>query len=204
MLRPNIVMDEPPTTITVGGLSYKVATDFRIWIDVMRDMRDMVPDAESEDDILHNSEIVTIVSAKVLGRPIKWEGIEQIGEFISEVTGFLKGYPQAPVESDSRERAQTYSFEYDLAPICIAFRKYYGIDISYRQEEPLHWWIFLEYFRNLCGDDLMILKLMEIRGYSGKDKELRRQASRFALPVEQTYDEKKALEEIADEFYGAR
>lgn len=203
MTRPNIIMDAPPTAITVGGLSYTIETDFRVWIDVLHDMRQLIPDATSEEDIRTNAEIVTLLAIKITGKPIVWESIEQITDFVRAVSDFLRGYPQPPVGDGGKTGVQTYSFDHDLGAICIAFKKYYGEDISYTRKEPMHWWIFMEYFRNLCGDDLMILKLMEIRGYDGKDKELRKQAARFALPVEQTAAEKRALQEIADEFYGA-
>lgn len=203
MLRPNIVMDAPPTAITVGGLLYSIETDFRIWIDVASDMRKLIPEAREDEEIVHNAEIITIICVKIMGKPIAWESAEQIMDFIAEITQFMAGYPQPPIGASESAGAQTYSFDYDLNSIAVAFRKYYGIDITYTQEEPLHWWLFLEYFRNLCGDDLMILKLMEIRGYDGKDKELRKQAARFALPVEQTEAERRVLQDIADEFYGA-
>ena len=204
MIHPNIVMDAPPTSLEVGGLSYSIETDFRVWIDVLADMKKLLPVQETDMDILHNAEIITFVSIKLMGKPIKWESMEQIADFIAAVAKFSTGYPQPPVSSSGTENpVQTYSFDYDINAIAIAFKKYYGIDITYANKEPLHWWLFLEYFRNLCGDDLLILKLMEIRGYTGKDKELRKQAARFALPIEQTEAEKRMMDDIADEFYGA-
>ena len=40
MIRPNLAQDAPPTEITVGGVAYSINTDFRVWIDVLRNMRD--------------------------------------------------------------------------------------------------------------------------------------------------------------------
>ena len=51
--------------------------------------------------------------------------------------------------------------------------------------------------------DHYILRLMEIRGYDGKDSELKRQAQRFALPREQTVED-EAMSDIFNElFYNA-
>ena len=49
------------------------------------------------------------------------------------------------------------------------------------------------YFRALSGSHY-ILRLMEIRGYNGKDSEMKRQAQRFALPMEMTAEDRSALD----------
>ena len=49
------------------------------------------------------------------------------------------------------------------------------------------------YFRALSGSHY-ILRLMEIRGYNGKDSEMKRQAQRFALPMEMTMEDQAMLD----------
>lgn len=203
ILRPNIAMDAPPTSIDVGGFTYTINTDYRVWIGVLHDLRELLPAPATEEEIAHNAVMLTKISMDILfGKPMKWETGEQIAEFLQAVSTFASGYPSAPIKPDNRVRPQTFSFEHDINPIVLAFKRYYGEDISYTCES-YHWWIFLEKFQALCGDDLMILKLMEIRGYTGKDEELKRQASRFAIPHEQTASERLMMSEINDEFYGA-
>lgn len=203
MIRPNITQDAPPTDIAVGGVNYTIHTDFRVWIDVLHDMRQLITEPRDEEDILHNATIITITCTKLMDKPIAWESAEQIYGYLNAVSEFAKGYAQPKLNGSGKSsNVQTYSFEQDINAICIAFRKYYGIDISYAGQE-LHWWLFLEYFRNLCGDDLLILKLMEIRGYDGNDKELKKQAARFALQTEKTAQEEREMEEINKEFFGA-
>ena len=98
--------------------------------------------------------------------------------------------------------AQTYSFDYDLNYIIIAIQNQFGMDLSYQRKQPFHWWLFLLYFRALSGPHY-ILRLMEIRGYDGKDAELKRQAQRFALPRENTADDQKLLDLFDELFYNA-
>lgn len=202
MIRPNMAMDAPPTSIEVGGLLYDVNTDYRVWIQAAADMRDFLSRPESDEDVTHNAVAVTKLCIRVLGKPIAWESAEQITDFIGAVTSFLQGYPQPPIIEDGKQRPQVMSLEYDINAIVIAIKHYYGIDIGWSCEH-LHWWVFLEYLRNLCGDDLMISRLMEIRGYTGKDDELRKRASMFALPKLETADDRRMMDEINDEFYGA-
>lgn len=204
ILRPNIAMDAPPTSIEVGGFVYNIKTDYRLWIQVLADLREILPTMETDDDTLHNAIIITKISTDILGAPMKFENAEQIGEFVAAVAQFAQGYPQPPVVPDPAEHSvQTYSLEQDLGSIVEAFQHYYGVDISYKCEN-YHWWLFMEGFRALSGDDLQINNLMQIRGYTGKDATLRKLAARYALPRVETAEERRMDEAIRKEFYGAQ
>lgn len=197
MMRPNLAQDAPPTEITVGGNSYSINTDFRVWIDVLHDMRQLIPIPATAEHALHNAEIMVKMQQDIFGRIIH----EPIAEVLAAITSFAAGYPEAPIGEGNRG-VQTYSFDWDLNYIIIAIMNQFGIDLTYRRKEPFHFWEFLLYFRALCGDHY-ILRLMEIRGYDGKDPEMKRQAQRFALPRETTAEDKAILEEFDKLFYNA-
>ena len=196
-MRPNIAQDAPPTVITVGGIDYNAETDFRVWIDVISVMKEIYTSPNTFEQAMHNTEVIAEIEKMVFGKIIP----HPANEVLDAVAAFSKGYPEAPV-GEGGDGVQTYSFEHDLNYIVIAIRNQSGIDLSYRRKEPFHWWEFLLEFRSLCGDHY-ILRLMEIRGYKGKDRDLQKQAQRFALPRVTTADDKALLDEFDDIFFGA-
>lgn len=198
MTRPNLAQDAPPTEISVGGNSYIVNVDFRVWIDVLHDLRDLFPTPKSPEQATHNTETICNIEKAVFGKIIP----ENMADVLNAITGFAAGYPEAPVGDGKNSNVQTYSFEWDLNYIVIAIMNQFGIDLTYRRKEPFHFWEFLVYFRALCGDHY-ILRLMEIRGYDGKDAEMKRQAQRFALPRENTAEDQAMLDEFDSIFYNA-
>lgn len=197
-MRPNYAQDAPPTEIKVGGFAYPVNVDFRVWLDVMRLMRDWIPDAQTPQHRQHNAEIYGQLQTLAFGGVLSDEEPQAVMEAIG---GFLAGYPSAPVGHDDNGQ-RTFSFEYDLNEIIIAIRNQSGIDLSYRRKEPFHWWEFLLEFRTLCGDHY-ILNLMDARGYTGKDRDMLRRKRLCALPPEHSAAEKAVLDDIRSEFYNA-
>lgn len=197
MMRPNLAQDAPPTELLVGGNSYGINVDFRVWIDVLHDLRNLYSAPANAEQAMHNAETIGRIELAVFGKVIH----ESISAMLDAVSGFAVGYPEAPV-GDGGRSVQTYSFDWDLNYIILAIRAQYGIDLSYRRTEPFHFWEFLVYFRALCGDHY-ILRLMEIRGYDGKDPEMKRQAQRFALPRETTAEDQAMLDAFDEMFYNA-
>ena len=189
-MRPNYAQDAPPAEITVGGCAYPCETDYRVWLDVLSQLNEINTMDKTPEGMERLAGQLIKLEATVFGGWLKDEDPIQVLNAIAE---FSKGYPSAPVRS-MQHGERTYSFEYDLNEIIIAIRNQSGIDLSYRRKEPFHWWEFLLEFRTLCGDHY-ILNLMDIRGYKGKDPELKRRKQAYALPVEYTAAE---MEEYAE------
>lgn len=198
MMRPNLAQDPPPAVINVGGVSYSVNTDFMVWIGVLRDLRDLISAPTKPEHVKNNLDIFIRVEESVFGKIIP-HPMEDVLDAIRE---FAQGYPEAPISGDGKQRAQTYSFDWDLNYIILAIRNQSGIDLSYRRKEPFHWWEFLLEFRSLCGNHY-ICRLMEIRGYDGKDPEMKKQAQRYALPRENTAEDQVILDEFDALFYNS-
>lgn len=197
MLRPNLAQDPPPTELLVGGHSYSINIDYRVWIDVLRYLRNLVTKPKTAEQALHNAQTLADIQKAVFGQIIH----EPIDAVLDAVSNFAGGYPEAPI-GEGKKHAQTYSFDWDINYIIIAIHNQFGIDLSYRRTEPFHFWEFLVYFRALCGEHY-IIRLMETRGYDGKDPELKKQAQRYALPRETTADDQAMLDEFNDLFYNA-
>ena len=198
MLRPNLAQDAPPTELSVGGNSYSINVDYRVWIDVLHDLRNIIPIPKTPEQAMNNTETIANIEKKVFGKVIK----ENVASVLDAIAAFAAGYPEAPVGEGKQQNVQTYSFDWDLNYIIIAIMNQYGIDLTYRRKEPFHFWEFLVYFRALCGDHY-ILRLIEIRGYDGKDTEMKRQAQRYALPRENTAEDQAMLDEFDEIFYNA-
>ena len=198
MLRPNLAQDAPPTKLSVGGVDYTINTDYRVWIGVLRELRDLIPTPKNPEQANHNAEVLANVEKAVFGRIIHAEFMD----VLQAVSQFALGYPEPPVGEGKPNAVQTYSFDWDLNYIILAIMNQFGIDLTYRRQDPFHFWEFLVYFRALCGDHY-ILRLMEIRGYDGKDPEMKRQAQRYALPREQTAEDQALADEFNDIFYNA-
>lgn len=197
MMRPNLAQDAPPTELSVGGNSYSINVDYRVWIDVLHELRNLYPTPANAEQAMQNAETIAKIEKMVFGKIIH-ENVQTILHAVSE---FAAGYPEAPI-GEGGKGIQTYSFDWDLNYIIIAIMNQYGIDLTYRRTEPFHFWEFLAYFRALCGEHY-ILRLMEIRGYDGKEPELKRQAQRFALPREITAEDQAVLDAFDDMFYNA-
>lgn len=197
-MRPNYAQDAPPTEISVGGHPYKCNVDFRIWIEVMRLMREIIPESDHPDHLRRNAEVMEEMQTLIFG------GVlidEDANEILSAIAEFSRGYPSAPRNDDGDDGLQLYSLEWDINYIVIAIRNQSGIDLSYRRKEPFHWWEFLLEFQTLCGDHY-ILNLIEARNYKGKDKDLLKRKRACALPVEYTAEERAAMDAFNAMFEG--
>lgn len=188
-MRPNYALDAPPTEIQVGGATYKIETDYRIWIDVQRDLRQIDLKTTDKAKMTENEVILENIERRVFGGVLAEENAIDVLKAIYE---FLRGYPSLPVESDDDDEA-VVSLEYDLNMIILAIRNQSGIDLSYRRKEPFHWWEFLLEFQSLSGNH-HILNMMEIRGYKGKDRDMLRLKRAYALPREISAEEQAEID----------
>ncbi len=194
----SIAHGAPPEQIEIGGRAYPIQTDFRVWMEIVEQMQTLNPEPQDDGQRLDNAECMEQIQTLAFGGILIDEDAAQVLEAVCD---FARGYPGDAAQADAAGPA-LYSFRQDLNYILIAIRNQSGLDLSYRRKEPFHWWDFLLEFQSLCGAHY-ILKLMEIRGYTGKDPEMLRLKARHALPRRRTRAEEAALEEINNEFYGA-
>lgn len=197
MMRPNLAQDAPPTALTIGGAEYAVNVDYRVWIGVLHDLRELILNPDMPETALHDLQTIQKIEKDVFGRVID----APIAQVLQAINEFSRGYPEAPIGSGEGAQVQTYSFEWDLNYIILAIENQFRIDLSYQRKESFHWWLFLLYFRALSGNHY-ILRLMEIRGYRGKDAQMRKQARRFALPVEHNARDAAGEAALKDIFWG--
>ena len=83
-MRPNYAQDPPPTSIEVGGHAYPCETDYRVWLDVLRMMR-QIRKGESQENTQRNYEIVIDIQNRVFGGVLKdeWAYIGTVPMYLS-------------------------------------------------------------------------------------------------------------------------
>ena len=70
MLRPKLAQDAPPTRLTVGGVDFDINVDYRVWIGVLNDLREIILHPSTPEHALHNATIIMQLETAVFGRLI--------------------------------------------------------------------------------------------------------------------------------------
>lgn len=186
----NMLLDELPETVEIGGNECPINTDFRysVLFEMMMQDED-VPKKEKT------------IKALELYYPIL-PPMKHVDEAVDKLLWFYRAGKKEKktgrdAETDDFEdRIQrVYSFEHDNAYIYSAFLSQYGIDL---QDIPyLHWWKFKALFIAL-DDDCKISKIMEYRSVTitndmtKRQKEFYRKMKEvYALPVSESEQEKQ-------------
>lgn len=195
------ITKKPPESVAVNGNEYPINYDFKVWIDISILLADFDYNAMSDNDYLHNFEIISKVFLLAFTK-IPNEPIEDI---LNTVLEFYAGYPKIDNGYTSTEKAdgtKLYSFKHDINYIILAIRNQTGIDLSYKRDKLFHWWDFMLEFQTL-EDHHYISKIMSYRNYSGDDKNMIALRESVALPKEYTRNEQKIINDIDKIFYNA-
>jgi hypothetical protein len=136
----NILLDELPDSLD-GCL---VNTDFRQGLRFFAAMAD-----KELDDAERSAIVVRLFFSEAL--PSDHEAIWPFIEF------FVAG---GVVDKTPATGARVFDFNVDAGRLYAAFLQAYRIDL---REVKMHWWLFLELFRDL-PDDTMLLKVIDTRG----------------------------------------
>lgn len=122
---------ELPVTMEVGGKTYKINTDYRDILEIIRYLDD--PDTP---EILRWNIAVSLFYDCDIPRENLQEAMEKMAEFIGENE-----------ESDDKPHPKLIDWEQDALPIVADINKVAGCEI--RSLPYLHWWTFLAYFRGI-------------------------------------------------------
>lgn len=145
----NMIFGKLPEDVVCGGKSYRIYTDFRIWMKF--------------ETILfeEEGEFYTKLPALLkLCYPVLPDTLEEA------VFGMLCFYlGKEPEKSDvapAKKQRKLYSFSHDSALIYAGFYQQYGIDLM---EEKFHWFQFKALFDGLSDDT----KFVKVVGYRATD-----------------------------------
>lgn len=187
----NLILDQIPDFLEVGGEKIFINTDFRTWIRFDEALfwsdKPMEERLYSALDICYDGNIPADITGAVHAA---------IGFYAHKDT-LIKSIGENPKneQQNSTRGKQTYSFTYDASLICAAFMAQYRIDLT---KDEMHWWLFRALFEGLT-DENKICKVMEIRSIDLskiKDKEqkahYRRLKRIYRLPDPRCEEEREA------------
>ena len=151
---------ELPTCLEIGGVGYRIRTDFRDVLYVLGQMADPENGAEER-------------TTMCLLLYEDWESIptERWGEAMTAAGAFLSG----GLEDDGRKRPRTVDWEQDAPIIIPAVNKVLGRDV--RNMEHLHWWTFLGAYMEI-GESLFST-VVNIRQKRARGEKLEKYEQRF-------------------------
>ncbi len=188
----NILLDQLPTAVEVGGKMYDIPTDFRTAIRLEMLMTDIqLEDTEKLLQIL----LLFFPDIALLS--------DKVEQAMIAIMDFYRCGKETAAQKNIgvNKRTQIYSFEHDAPYIYAAFLEQYGVDLT--QEPSLHWWRFKAMFDSL-SEKTQFVKIMGYRSMvitndmSPQQKEFyRRMQKLYAIPVSKTEQEKiNELEQV--------
>lgn len=187
----NILIDELPSTVTVGGNLISINSDFRTSI---------LFELMMQDSEMSNSEkLEATLELYYRNTPSNLE------EAINKAIWFYKCGKEDTKQTanvNMNRQKQIYSYEYDAEYIYSAFLSQYRIDLQ--DIDGLHWWKFKAMFQGL-NESNEIVKIMGYRALDLskiKDKEqkahYRKLKNLYRLPDNRTEEQKESM--VVDAF----
>lgn len=169
-VKPSLLCDRLPDTISVGGARYKIITDFRRWI--------LLCELFDEDQLMYGldgmaaADCAAMLVCPGIRRVLREEPANAV-DFIREIGWFaLMGEEsrtsQRPTSKSvgrsgsAGKNTQIFDFEIDSERIFASFWAAYGIDLT---SADMHWWKFMALLRCLPRDSAF----MQVVGLRGTD-----------------------------------
>lgn len=152
---------EIPTSLNVGGAEYKIRSDYRAILDILKFFNDPEYDQEEKWEIC-----LDILYEDFESMPRKdWqEAEEKAAEFID-----------MGIKDDGKKRPHTMDWEQDAAIIIPPINRVLGKEI--RLLPYLHWWTFLGAYMEI-GESLFS-QVLNIRNKKAKNKRLEKWEADF-------------------------
>lgn len=202
-----MMIEKPPASVEVGGVLYKVDTDFRTMIEIenlitsksvterqeafAKEIMQYAPDVSFEEACANAKYHEALTLFYKGGIPEDLEGaIEKLVWF------YGCGKPETSRNQGKQGKKPLYSYSHDFDYINAGFIQDYKLDLL--EVESLHWWKFVSLFSAL-RDDCKIREIMGYRGadMKGMDKEQRKfvkeMKKRYALPEDVLTAEEEEL-----------
>lgn len=182
--KASLICDRLPSSITVGGISYKLITDFRRWI-LFTELLETELDGLTVADCAAMLVCPAIRSALRKDRSLAEEFIREAGCFALCGDALFTSENNAKHAQSSSKNMPVFDFEIDSERIFASFMAVYGIDLN---EINMHWWKFMALLRCLPRD-CAFMQTVELRSIDvtkiaddGLRKQLRRARAAVRLP----------------------
>lgn len=168
-MKANILIDDLPTSITVGGEIFKIDANFRTFV--------------LFESLIFDSKLPERYKPKMIMELFFVDKSPQ--DFNATLPAILDFYSagkkQKPIPDNKRKprkiAPRLYDFEYDADYIYAAFLSEYRIDLN--EIEFLHWWKFKALF-NALPENVQISKIIGYRAADTSQIKDQRERSRIA------------------------
>lgn len=189
---------ELPTSLNVGGIDYKIRTDYRVILDILAAVNDpdIFEDGMSEEE-KKMEQVLTMLQILYIDfddMPRKdWkEAAEKANDFID-----------CGMKDDGRPKPRLMDWDQDAPLIIPAVNKVSKQDI--RSVKYMHWWTFFGYYMEV--GECMLSTVINIRSKKKKGKKLEKWEKEFyqqnkkivdikAKGNERSEEEKEALRKL--------
>lgn len=141
----NILVDEPPETVTITDTEFQLNTDFRACLKIIMAFEDNELTPQEKQLVLLGN-LYSVVP-------------NDLTAALDRANWFLNGGKEDTPDENPTNPVRVYSFAKDGNFIYAAFRQTHGIDLS---TAKLHWWTFLALFMDL-GQDTTFCQLTALR-----------------------------------------
>lgn len=179
---------ELPNHIVVGGSSFCIKTDFRIWIE----FGDMI----RNEDTLMQMDIANIFENEIPSAEYIQEVYKKLMDF------YINKNPTPNSSGGSSERL--YDYILDGEYIVGSFMQAYGIDLT--SIEYMHWHLFKALFVSL-PDNTKMSQIMSMRAYKKStddyDTSANKSKQAWKLPSITDSEKEEILKEIDELFYNS-
>ena len=173
---PNILLEQAPSAVTVGGACVPLSTAHRTGIQVMR----LVDDPSVGDEEKARA-LLFLYFGRVEGRTGSLALPDPVAELPQEaleaaLAFFNLNEPRPPEAPGTRPPAGTrvFDWDWDADRVIADFQREYALDLT-DGGLRLHWWRFWSLFRNL-GESSLTMQAVSVRGAVPDEKKMGREA----------------------------
>ena len=170
-----MTMYDLPTSLTVGGVEYKIRSDFRAVIDVLIAMNDPELNDQGRSTVILK---IMYPDWREIPAEFRQEAVQKASEFID-----------CGQKSDGRKHTRMIDWEQDAPLIIPAVNSVSHMEV--RAIPDLHWWTFFGWFMEI--GESVFSNVLRIRGQKSRGKKLDKaeqewyRQNRHLVDFQQTY-----------------
>ncbi len=175
----SILTEQLPAEVLVGGKTYSIRTDFRVWVQFSQLA------FSGKSDAVSVAQMLTLIFEELP---------PDMKETFSALMDFYSFQRESVRASQGKNNKRVFDYDADAGYIYAAFLQQYGIDLT---RANMHWWTFKTLFDSI-SEDTHFGKILQYRCTDTtqiKDKEMKKfyqkMKQAYALPDNRTEEQKE-------------
>lgn len=173
---PNVLLEQVPSTVQVGGTAVPINASHRTGIQAMR----LIDDPSVRETDKARTLLVLYfgrISPQTGRLDLPAEVSQHPDEAVEAALGFfnlMEPRPPSTPGITSPAGTRVFDWDWDAGRVVADFQREYGIDLTDEQLR-LHWWRFWSLFRNL-SESSQTMQAISVRGTVPDEKKMGRDA----------------------------